>query len=192
MGGGYLGDAGVFLVDTIVGLYMLVVLLRLLFQMVRADFFNPISQFIVTVTNPPLVLLRKVIPGFWGIDWAAVFLLFGLALVKRYLLDSMIGRVPDLSGALLLALADVLQLIVYTLIVAVLIRVVLSWIGPRGYHPVVNLLVRITEPVMAPARRLIPSMGGLDLSPILVFIVLHLVLRLIVQPLLDYGRVLAG
>lgn len=191
MGGSYLGNAGAFLVDTIFGLYILLVLLRFLFQWVRADFYNPISQFIVTVTNPPLVFIRRIIPGVWGVDLAAVALMLMLAVLKVYLLAWMGGAHPKLTGVMVFAIGELLQLTVYVFMVAVIIRVILSWVGPRSYHPVVSLLHSLTDPVMGPARRLLPPMGGLDLSPILVFIVLGLALRLIVQPILDIGRALA-
>ncbi len=191
MGGNYLGNAGVFLVDTVFGLYILLVLLRFLFQWMRADFYNPISQFIVTVTNPPLIFLRRFIPGIWGLDLASVGFMLALSMVKVYLLAWMVGAHPKFTGVLVFSIGELLQLAVYVFMVAVIIRVVLSWIGPRTYNPAVGLLHSLTEPVMAPARRLLPAMGGLDLSPILVFIALGLVLRLIVQPILDIGRALA-
>ena len=192
MGGGYLSNAGAFLVDFVVGLYMLVVLLRLWFQFVRADFHNPISRAIVLLTNPPLLWLRKLIPGLWGIDWAAVVLLIGVGLAKQYLIYAMVGVVPRFIGALLLTTADILELIGYTLLVAIIVRIVLSWINPQTYNPVTQILYRITEPFLAPARRLLPAMGGLDLSPMLVVLGLGIGLRLVVQPLFDYGRAFSG
>lgn len=191
MGGNYLGDAGVFLVDTVFGLYILLVLLRFLFQWVRADFYNPISQFIVALTNPPLQLIRRLIPGVWGVDLASVALMLALAVLKVYLLAWMGGAHPSVLGVFVFAIGELLRLTVYVFMVAVIIRVVLSWVGSRSYHPAVGLLHSLTEPVMGPARRLLPPMGGLDLSPIIVFIVLGLALRLIVQPILDIGRALA-
>ena len=192
MTGGYLSNAGVYLVDFVVGLYMLVVLLRLWFQLVRADFHNPVSQTIVMLTNPPLLWLRKLIPGLWGIDWATVVLLFGLGLAKQYLVYAMLGVVPRLVGALLLTTADILELIGYTLMVTIFVRIILSWISPQTYNPIVHLLRGITEPFLAPARRLLPAMGGLDLSPVLVVLGLGVALRLVVQPLFDYGRAFSG
>lgn len=191
MGGGYLGDAGTFLVDSIFGLYMVIVLLRLWFQLVRADFYNPISQFIVTVTNPPVKTLRRLVPGLWGIDLASLVLLVGLALVKFLLIFLVHGDVPGFFGLVVLAVGDVLRLAVYAAMVAVLVRIVLSWVAPQTYNPVTGLVISVTEPLMAPARRLIPAVAGLDLSPILIFLVLGLLLRVLVQPILDYGFLLS-
>jgi YggT family protein len=186
----YVSDASTFLVDTLIGLYMLVVLLRFLLQCARADFYNPISQFVVAATNPPLRLLRRFIPGFAGIDVASLVLLVGLGMIKIYLLALLVGAAPRIGGVFTLAVADVARLTLYVYMVAVFIRVILSWVNPGAHHPAVVLLVSLTEPVMAPARRLIPAIGGLDLSPIMVLIAISLLLRLVVQPLLDLGRML--
>lgn len=189
--GNYFGDAGSFLIDTIIGLYMLAVMLRFLLQWVRADFYNPISQFLVTVTNPPLIFLRKFIPGLFGIDLASIILLVALAVVKIYLIYAIAGMTPRISGVLLLSVGEVIQLGIYVFIFSMLIRVVLSWIQPGGYNPVLGLINHLTEPLMAPARRIIPVFGGLDISPMLVFIFLYLTLMLVVRPILDFGVMLA-
>lgn len=189
--GNYFSDAGSFLIDTVIGLYMLAVILRFLLQWVRADFYNPISQFLVTVTNPPLVFLRRFIPGFFGVDLASIILLIVLAMVKIYLIYAISGLTPHVSGVLVLAVGEMIQLGVYVFIFTMLIRIVLSWIQPGGYNPVLVLINQLTEPLMAPARRIIPPFGGLDISPILVFIFLYLTLMLVVRPVLDFGHMLA-
>lgn len=189
--GNYFGDAGSFLIDTVIGLYILAVLLRFLLQWVRADFYNPVSQFLVTITNPPLVFLRRFIPGFFGIDLASIALLLILAIAKIYLLAWIAGFTPKFPGVVLLAIGELIQLVVWVFIITLFIRVILSWIQPGGYNPVLGLINQLTEPLMAPARRLIPPFGGLDLSPIVVFIFLYLTLILVVRPILDYGRLLA-
>lgn len=191
--GNYLGNAGSFLIDTIVGLYILAVLLRFLLQWVRADFYNPVSQFLVTITNPPLVFLRRFIPGLMGIDLASIILLLILSVAKIYMITWVAGFTPQFAGVFILAIGELLQLTVYVFIFTMLIRVVLSWIQPAGHNPnpVLNLITQLTEPLMAPARRVIPPFGGLDISPIVVFIGLYLVLMLVVAPILDYGRLLA-
>lgn len=189
--GGYVSNATVFLVDTIFGLYILVVLIRFLLQWFRADFYNPVSQFVITVTNPPVRFLRSFMPGFRSIDIASLVLLLILSMVKTWLLFSMIGRSMTFQGLLVYSVGELLQLTVYVFIFAILIRVVLSWIAPhQGYNPALRLLYDLTEPIMEPARRLIPPIAALDISPILVFIFLYLTLMLIVQPIMDFGIVL--
>ncbi|MDH3637127.1 MAG: YggT family protein [Gammaproteobacteria bacterium] len=189
--GGYLGNAGAFLIETLLGLYILIILLRFMLQWARADFYNPISQFIVAATNPPLLPLRRIIPGLFGIDLASIVLLIALLTLKIYLLAWLAGAYPNFLGVLVLAVGELFKLVVYVFMFAIFIRVILSWVAPRSYHPAVNLVVSLSDPLMAPARRLLPAMGGLDLSPIIAFLFLGLTLRLIVQPIIDFGAVLA-
>ena len=190
MSGNYFSDAGLFLVDTVLGLYILIVLLRFLFQLTGVDFYNPISQFIVKTSNPPLRHLRRVVPGLWGIDFAAVVLLIVLEGARIGVTALLIGRTPQLAGVLVLSIAELLKLAVYVMVFSIFIRALLSWISMGRSHPMLLLLHSFTEPLMAPARRILPATSGLDLSPIIVFIVLMLVLKLLIQPMLDLGRIL--
>lgn len=185
----YFLQAGVFLVEMAFGFYLLAVLLRFLFQLLRADFYNPVAQFLVTLTNPPLLPLRRVIPGLFGIDLASVLLLAALKLAEIYIISWMKDFTPAFAGVVLVGLAQLLRLTIYAYIVAILARVILSWVNPYGSHgnPATDLLWSLTEPLLRRARRLIPAIGGLDLSPIGVFIALELVLILVVQPLHDLG-----
>lgn len=182
----YASNAGVFLVQTIVGLYLLCVLLRFLLQYFRADFRNPLSQFLVTVTNPPLKILRRFVPGFRGIDFSSLVLALLVAALEIFLVRLMIGSGVSASSMILGSLGTVLQTLVYIFMIAIIIRIVLSWIQPQGSgNPMISLLYSITEPVLAPARRLIPPIGGLDLSPMLTIIVLMLILIVPVAMLLN-------
>ena len=190
MSGGYFSDAGLFLVDTVLSLYILIVLLRFLFQLTGVDFYNPISQFIVKASNPPLSRLRRVVPTLWGMDFAAVVLLIVLQGARIGITALLIGRTPQLAGLLVLSIAELLKLAVYVMVFSIFIRALLSWISTGRAHPMLQLLHSFTEPLMAPARRILPTTSGLDLSPIIVFIVLMLILKLLVQPLLDLGRIL--
>jgi YggT family protein len=189
---GYLGQAGVYLIETLFGLYIFAVLLRFLMQLTRADFYNPIAQFLVLITNPPLLPLRRVLPGLWGIDWASVLLLAILQTLKFYLLFLLQGHIPQPAGFAVLVLADFLQLLVYFYLITIVIRVLISWVNPDPHNPLVALLVRLTEPLLRPARRMIPPVGGFDLSPIAALILLQLTLILAVRPLFGLARVWAG
>ena len=188
MSGGYFSDAGLFLVDTVLGLYIVIVLLRFLFQLANVDFYNPISQFIVKASNLPLSRLRRVVPSLWGIDFAAVVLLIVLEGARIGITALLIGRTPQLAGVLVLSIAKLVKLAVYVMVFSIFIRALLSWISTGRVHPMLQLLYSFTEPLMAPARRILPTTSGLDLSPIIVFIVLMLILKRLVQPLLDLGR----
>jgi len=188
----YVNNAGVFLIQTLFGLYLLFVMLRLLLQIVRADFYNPLAHFLVKVTNPPLKPLRRFIPGIAGIDMASVVLLFVLKIAEITLL-SLLPRypTPEVVGLFVLAAAELLALLVNVFLFAIIIQAILSWVSPGTYNPVTSLLHQLTEPVLRPARRLIPPVSGMDLSPMAAIIFIYLFTLLFVQPLLDWGKNMA-
>lgn len=189
---GYLSNAGVFLIQTLFGIYEVIILLRFLLQLVRADFYNPISQFIVKATNLPLRPLRRVIPGLAGMDMASLVLLLVVVILELLLLSVVANLpLPTLPGMIALAVVEVLKLIIYVLLFSVFVLAILSWVNQGGYNPVANLLYQITAPVLRPARRLLPPMGGLDLSPMVVMIVLYLLILLLIYPLQDWAASLA-
>ena len=189
---GYLSNAGVFLIQTLFGIYEVIILLRFLLQMVRADFYNPVSQFIVKATNLPLRPLRRIIPGVAGMDMASLLLLLLVILVELLLLSLVADLpMPTLPGLIALALVELLKLVIYVFLFSIFILVILSWVSPGGYNPVANLVYQITAPLMRPARRLLPPMGGLDLSPMVVMIALYLVILLVLHPLQDLAASLA-
>ncbi len=171
--GSHLGNASSFLISTLFGAYILVVMLRFLFQWVRADFSNPISQFIYKITNPPLIPLRRVIPGYRGIDFAAVLLLLVLQCIEFVVIGLLPGQpMPGFPGLLPWALAELLGLWINIYIFGILILAIISWINPMGYNPMVSLLSQLTNPIMRPFRRLIPPMSGLDLSSMFALVTL--------------------
>ncbi len=187
MGGPPAGNAASFVLETLFGLYILLVMLRLLLQWVRADFYNPVSQFIVKATQPVLRPLRRVIPGVAGVDLAAVTLLLVLQMAEIWLILLLFGRSASLVGLSVLAVAKLLNLLVYVFMFAIIVLVVLSWVQPQGYNPVVGLLSSLSAPIMGPARRLLPPIAGLDLSPIVAFLVLGVLQRLLIWPLESWG-----
>lgn len=188
MPGNYFLSPLEFLISTLFSIYILAVMLRFLLQWVRADFYNPISQFLVKVTNPPLKPLRRVIPGFAGIDWAAVVLMLLLQMAALALVIALRGGGVALGPLVLFSGAELVNLLFNVFIFAILIQVVISWINPGAYNPLTSLLYSLTEPVLRPARRVIPPIGGLDLSPLAAIIALQVLKMLIVPPL----RHLAG
>lgn len=184
----YFTNAGVFLIQTLFGFYILAVMLRFLLQWIRADFYNPIVQALVKITNPPLIRLRRVIPGFLGIDMAAVVLMIALQLIETTLVLWFSGVPLQFGGILVLSVASLLSLLIYVYIFSILIAAIISWVNPDPYSPVVQLLRQLTEPALRPARQLLPPMGGLDLSPLIVLMVLYMGIFLLVHPLMDLGR----
>lgn len=183
MSGSYLTDPLVFLLRTLFGLYIAVVVIRFLLQWARADFYNPISQFIVRVTSPVLRPLRRVIPSYRGLDVASLVLAWGLMAVQLGLIAGLLGFGGSPLGALMWAIPALLELVIDIFLFAVLIRVILSWLSPDPYNPAVALLRRLTDPLLEPAQRLIPPIGGIDLSPMAVMIGLVLLQMLLVPPL---------
>jgi len=184
----YFSDAALFLIDTALGIYILLVLLRFLLQLTRADFYNPFSQFIVRATNPPLVRLRRFIPGLWRVDLSALLLLLGMEVIRLTLTAMLLGHSPQFAGIVVLSIGELAKLAVYVVIFSIFVRALLSWFSSGLQHPMTRLLGSFTDPILRPARRIIPVTSGIDLSPLIVFIVMTLVLKLLVQPLLDLGR----
>lgn len=187
MGGGYLGNAGAFLVQTLFGLYILAVMLRFLLQWVRADYHNPLSQFLVRITSPVLTPLRRLVPGLLGLDMAAIVLMLGLQFVESSLVLLIKGVAIQPVGLLVLSLVELLQLAYYIFLFAIIIQAVLSWVQNGAYNPFTVVLHQLTEPLLRPARRLLPPVSGLDLSPLIALIGLQLVSMLLIDPLLDIG-----
>lgn len=183
----YTNNAVLYLIHTLVGLYILALMLRFLLQWVRADFYNPLVQFLVKLTNPPLLPLRRVIPGLRGLDLAAVVLMVVVKLLELVLTYVLLHHNPALGGLLVVTVAQLLDLLLDVLFWAVIISAVLSWVNPDPRQPLVVLLYQLTEPILQPARSIIPPLGGLDLSPIAVLILLQLTRILLVTPLLDTG-----
>lgn len=166
----------VYLVQTLLSLYLVTMLLRFLLQLVRADFYNPISQFIVKVTNPLVIPLRRLIPGLGGIDVSSLLLalLLQIAAIVALLLINGLSP-PGIFLLLAWSVLGVLGLLVNIYFFALLGMIILSWVAAGSRHPAIYLLYQITEPVMAPFRKVLPPMGGLDLSPILVFVLINII-----------------
>lgn len=165
-----------YLLQTFLSLYLVAMLLRFLLQLVRADFYNPISQFLVRVTNPLVIPLRRVLPGFAGLDVSSLLLavVLQLAGIVALLLVNGLG-LPNIGLLLVWSVLGVIGLLVNIYFFALLAMIILSWVAPGSSHPAIHLLYQITEPVMAPFRRALPAMGGLDFSPILVFILINVI-----------------
>ena len=168
---GALNEIVGYLVQTFLSLYLIAMLLRFILQVVRADFYNPICQFLVKVTNPVLVPLRRIIPGVGGIDVSSLLLALVLHALGIQAILALNGIVPIILWSIL----GVVGLLVNIYFFALLAMIILSWVAPASQNPAIHLLFQITEPVMAPFRKLLPSTGGLDFSPILVFILINVI-----------------
>lgn len=177
-------QASLFLVQTAFGLYAALVLLRLLFQAMDVDFRNPLSQFVYKATQPVLKPLRRLLPMRPRIEPALVVLLLLVQLLEVYALSGLRGYVPGLIGALLMAVAQSLSLLLLTLTALLIVRAIASWVvaAGGGYNPALVLLQQLTEPLLAPLRRLLPPMGGMDFSVLLALVAVQLAKILLVGP----------
>lgn len=187
---GYATNAGTFLVETLIGLLLIVVLLRLIFQMVRADFRNPVSEFVVKVTNPLLKPLRRVVPSVGSVDMASILLLLLIQYAELFLITLMNGVTFLPLAMFVLGIAKVIGLVIMVFTFAILIQVILSWVNPGAHNPMTSLLYSINEPVLSRARKIIPPISGFDLSPIVAMIALQLMSMLIVAPISDFAMTL--
>jgi YggT family protein len=187
-----LNDAAIFIIKTLGSLYLLIVLLRFILQLVRANFYNPLCQFIVKATQPLLKPLRRVIPSMFGLDMSSLV----LALLVQMLLIAVIlalkGFMVDWLLLVPWSLIALLSLFLNILFYAMIISVILSWVAPGSHNPGAELVAQITEPVLAPFRRLIPNLGGLDISPIFAFIVLQLLQSWLIPRLAFFAQMPQG
>lgn len=176
--------AAIYLVRTLFSLYILAILLRFLLQVARADFYNPLSQAIVKITDPALRPLRRVIPGFGGIDLSSLVLALIVQIAAICLVYLLLGNsVPNFILVLAWSCVGLMGMILNIYFFALIIVIILSWIAPHSYNPGAVLIHQITEPIMRPARNLIPPIGGLDLSPIFIFIAINLIEILVIDRL---------
>jgi YggT family protein len=171
-----MANAGIFLVQSVFGLYLTIVIVRFMLQLVKADFYNPLAQAVVKLTQPFVVVLQKVMPrtGRLSLPTLALAVLVQLLLIVAVLL--IVGfDLPNPMSLVVWSLIGVASQTLDLLFFAVLAGIVLSWLATKTRHPGAHLLHQLTEPVMAPVRRMLPNIGGLDFSPILVFIMINLV-----------------
>jgi len=172
-----------FVVKTLLDLYLIAYMLRFLLQWGRADFHNPLSQFILSITNPVVLPLRRVVPGWRGVDLSPlVALLLLQLLVTAALLFMATGAVVNAGMLLYYALLRIVVGIVRLYFFAILVYVILSWVSPGHWNPLISVLHSLVQPVLRPVRRLVPAIGGLDLSPLFVLIGLQALLIMIRLP----------
>jgi YggT family protein len=173
-------SALVFLVQTLISLFLFAVLLRLLLQWVRADFRNPLAQALLQITNPAVVPLRRLLPAVYRLDTASVLLAVALVMLKVAVVPLLLGHgLPPLLLWLWYSLKELISTVIWTYLVAIFMYALLSMLAQNNYSPVQPLLAALCEPVLRPVRRLIPAIGGLDLSPLWAIIALQALLILL-------------
>ena len=183
----YLANAAQILIEFFFSIAVGVIVLRVLLQLVRANFHNPICQFLYRISNPVLMPLRKLIPAWRRLDIAGVVLAWALLLVKRALIFALTLGLPTFAGLAVIALADLIGFVLMVMLVLIIVRVIMSFVGSDSRHPVVPLIYQLTEPLLLPIRRRLSTAGGLDFSPVILMLAFALLQTLLVAPLLDFG-----
>ena len=177
-----MGSSAALIFSTVAGIYLLAVLLRFLLQVAKADFYNPVSQAVIKITDPMVRVLRTVIPGYKGIDFSSLVLAFAIEAVAICTLIilygesiSNIGYTNIVTWAFAGVLLFIIQIYYYAILASIIMSFVMMFSGSTNPHPLLLLVWQLTEPIMGPVRKIIPSMGGLDFSPIFIFIAIQII-----------------
>ncbi|MDO9321277.1 MAG: YggT family protein [Pseudomonas sp.] len=179
-----LNQAALYVLQTLGSLYLMIVLLRFILQLVRADFYNPLSQFAVRATQPLLKPLRRIIPSIAGLDIASLVLALLVQLVLMALTMLLAyGTTGSPIQLLIWSLIGITALFINIFFYSLIISVILSWVAQGSHNPAALLVNQLCEPLLMPFRKLLPSMGGLDLSPIFAFIAIKLLDMLVINNL---------
>ena len=172
-------SALVFIVDALTSLYLLVLLLRFWLPWLRADFRNPLAQGILKLTSPVVIPLRRVVPSFGRLDTATVLVAFAVQYLAILVILLIVGRSASIGAISITAVVELAMLSVNLFMFAIIIRIILSWVAPGQYNPATAIIATLSEPLLAPVRRLIPPLGGFDISPIFVIIGLGALSRIL-------------
>lgn len=175
---GSLNNALVFLINSLFDMYLFVLCIRLILAWSRANYFNPITQFIIKITQPLVGPVRRMIPNFRGIECSTLVLIVLFEMIKVAILSLVLSGIPAVSALLSLSLVYTIRLILTTFFYAILVQALLSWFQPH-YTPVSQLLTQITAPILRPLQRVIPPISGFDISPIPALLILQLLLILV-------------
>jgi YggT family protein len=178
-------EALIYVIQTLGSFYLLIVLLRFILQLVRADFYNPLSQFIVRVTHPLLKPMRRVIPSLGTLDLSSLVLAIVIQLLLMVIVLLLMGYGPAgyILQLLVWSVLAVTSLFLKVFFFALIVSVILSWVAPGSHNPAAQLVQQICEPFLAPFRRILPNLGGLDISPIFAFMAINLLDRFVIARL---------
>ncbi len=172
-----------FLISTIFGIYIILLMLRVIFGLVRADYYNPISQTIVSLTNPPLQIMRRVIPSVGRVDLAAIVLILVLKFIELWLRVTIAGLDAGAGVILMVAIRDLLTTVIWIFMIALIVEVVMSWIQAGGggspNNPIMRLAGSLNRPILGPLRRALPHTGAIDFSPMIALIGLYILLIIV-------------
>lgn len=183
MDSNYMVNPAIFLIDTLFSLYILTVVLRFLLQWTHADFYNPISQFLVKVTHPPLKLLRRFVPSVGKIDTSSIVLALVLQMLADFSILLLKGVMVSFTSLIILSFSQLISLLINVFVFAVFGRALLSWVDPGNHNPASAILYSLTDPLLNICRKVIPDLGGIDLSPLAALVILQLAKMMILPPL---------
>ena len=182
--GGAFGQAVVLIINTLGAIYLLAVLLRFLLQAARADFYNPLTQAIVKITSPLVNPLRRVIPGYRGIDFATLVLALLLnTLASAAMITASGFALVDIGTLVSWAFTGIVAFLLNIYFWALVISVVASFIAPFSAHPALLLIHQLLAPLHKPLRRIVPGLGGLDFSPLFLFLGIRVLELMVINPL---------
>ena len=191
MGSNYMTDPLVFLIDTVFSLYILAVMLRFLLQWTQADFYNPISQFLVKITHPPLKVMRRFIPSVGRIDSSSLVLALLLQILANFAILAIKGVMISVVALTILSFTDLLKMVLDIFVYAIFAGAILSWFAPGSYSGASSLLYSLTDPILNVCRRVVPDLGGIDLSPLIALVLLQLAKMMILPPLHELASLLS-
>ena len=192
MGSTYVTDPIIFVIDTVFSLYILAVLLRFLLQWCGADFYNPISQFLVKVTHPPLKILRRFVPSIGKIDTSSLVLILALQMLADFSISLLFsGSMVNIGALTLTAIAQLISLLLNIFVFTIFASAILSWVNPGSFYSTASILTTLSNPLLNIIRRGIPDLGGIDLSPLVALVLLQLAKMLILPPLQQLANLLS-
>jgi YggT family protein len=183
MNANYMTDPAIFIIDSLFSLYILAVMLRFLLQWSRAEFYNPISQFLVKITHPVLKILRRYIPPVGKIDTSSIVLALSLQMLADYLILMLKGFGIGIGALALLSFGNLVSLLINVFIYAIFARAILSWLNPGSFSATSSVLHSLTEPLLGTCRKFIPDLGGIDLSPLVALMLLQLAKMVVLPPI---------
>ncbi|MGZ8136910.1 MAG: YggT family protein [Methylococcaceae bacterium] len=183
MNSSYLTDPVILIIDTLSSLYIMAILVRFLLQWSGAAYYNPISQFLVKISHPPLRILRRYVPPIGKIDTSSLVLVLALQMLANFSILILKGVTVNIGALTILSITDLVSLLINIFIFAVFARALMSWLNPGTFDAASSILASLTEPLLDTCRKFIPDFGGIDLSPLAALLFLQLAKMVILPPL---------
>lgn len=179
MGGFQVGNAFSFLIEAIFQLFMVAVMLRVLLEALGADYHNPISQILIRVTEPLIHPVRRILPNIGRISLAGIAVLLALQVVMLLVVAAIAGYRFGIGPLLVNAVIDLVRMLLVLYLILIIAGAILSWFAAHLRHPIIPVIWQLTDPVLQPIRRVMPDLGGLDLSPLIAIIAINFLLILL-------------